>query len=278
MAEENRVPELVIEAGRAERQYWRDLWRYRELFYFLAWRDILVRYKQTVIGVAWSLVRPLLTMVIFTFLARRVAKLPEDGVPHQLTVFAGVLAWNFFSVALQESGQSLVTNSNLVSKVYFPRIVVPAASVITALVDFLISAALLIILFAWFKFAPPAQALFIPIFILMAVGAAIGAGLWISALTVKYRDMRFIVPFIVQFGLFVSPVWYKTITLPEEYRLWFALNPMVGVIDGFRFALLGGQNPIYWPAMIVSAVVIATLVVTGIWYFRRTERSFADVI
>lgn len=269
---------MVIEAGRAERQYWRDLWRYRELFYFLAWRDILVRYKQTVIGVAWSLVRPLLTMVIFTFLARRVAKLPEDGIPHQLMVFSGVLAWNFFSVALQESGQSLVTNSNLVSKVYFPRIVVPAASVITALVDFFISLGLLVLLFIGFKFIPPAQILYLPVFVLMAVGAAIGAGLWISALTVKYRDMRFIVPFIVQFGLFLSPVWYKTTLLSEESRILLALNPMVGVIDGFRFALLGGANPIYWPAMQMSVVIIVGLLITGVWYFRKTERSFADVI
>jgi lipopolysaccharide transport system permease protein len=270
--------ELIIEAGRAERQYWRDLWRYRELFYFLAWRDILVRYKQTVIGVAWSFVRPLLTMLIFTFLFQKVAKVPADGVPYPLTAFVGVMAWNFFSISLQESGNSLVTNANLVSKIYFPRLVVPAATVITTFVDFLISAVLMVLLMVWFKFAPSARIVTLPAFILLAVATAIGSGLWVSALMVKFRDVRFIVPFIVQFGLYVSPVGFKTSMVPEEFRMLYYLNPVVGIIDGFRYAILGGPNLIYPFGMTLLVLVGALLLVSGVRFFRQTERSFADVI
>ena len=269
---------IIIEPGRIERQYWRDLWRYRELFYFLAWRDILIRYKQTVVGVAWSLIRPLLTMVVLTVVFGKLGKMPSGGVPYPILVFCGMLPWLFFSTSLSECGNSLVNNSNLISKVYFPRLVVPASSVITSFVDFLISAAFLVLLMGWYRFLPPPQCLLLPLFILLAFAASLGAGLWIAALMVKYRDFRFIVPFVVQFGLFVSPVGLSSIVVPPQYRLLYSLNPMVGVIDGFRWCLLGGEHVIYWPGLALSVIGIVILVVTGIWYFRRTERTFADVI
>lgn len=269
---------LVIEAGRAERQYWRDLWRYRELFYFLAWRDLLVRYKQTAVGVAWSLIRPLLTMLVLTVVFGKLGKLPPGGVPYPLLVFSGMLPWQFFSTALSESGNSLVTNSNLISKVYFPRLVVPASSVITSFVDFLISAVFMVALMLWYRFVPPANIVFLPLFVVLSFAASFGAGLWIAALMVQYRDFRFIVPFIVQFGLYLSPVAFFSSVVPERFRLLYSLNPIVGVIDGFRWCLLGGVHVIYWPGLIVSIVGVIFLVVTGILYFRRTERSFADII
>jgi lipopolysaccharide transport system permease protein len=270
--------ELIIEAGHAERHYWRDLWRYRELFYFFAWKDILVRYKQTVVGVSWAVIRPLLLMIVFTFVFKRVMKLPEDGVPYELTAYVGILAWSFFSMSLQESGTSLVGNANLISKVYFPRLVIPAAAVITALLDFLVAAALLAVLFLWFHFAPSVQILALPLFIVLAFAASIGGGLWLSALMVRYRDIRFVIPFIVQFGLYVSPVWFKTSQFPEQWRLLYSLNPVVGVIDGFRWSILGGPNEIYWPGMFVSIATTALLVFSGVFYFRKTERTFADII
>jgi lipopolysaccharide transport system permease protein len=270
--------ELTIEAGRAERQYWRDLWRYRELFYFLAWRDLLVRYKQTVVGVAWSLIRPLLTMAVLTLVFGKLGKMPAGGVPYPLLVFCGMLPWQFFSTALSESGNSLVTNSNLISKVYFPRLVVPASSVIASFVDFLISAAFLVGLMIWYRFVPPANAAFVPLFVLLAFAASLGVGLWIAALMVQYRDFRFIVPFVVQFGLYISPVGFSSSVVPESWRLLYSLNPMVGVIDGFRWSVLGGEHQLYLPGLALSVAIVALLLISGIWYFRRTERTFADVI
>jgi lipopolysaccharide transport system permease protein len=270
--------DLIIEPGRIERQYWRDLWRYRELFYFLAWRDLLVRYKQTVVGVAWALIRPLLTMIVLTVVFSKFGKMPSGGVPYPLMVFCGMLPWLFFSTALSESGNSLVNNSNLISKVYFPRLVVPASSVIISFVDFLISAAFLVMLMIWYRFLPAPTSLLLPLFVLLAFAASFGAGLWIAALMVEYRDFRIIVPFTVQFGLYASPVGYFSNVVPDQYRLLYSLNPMVGVIDGFRWCILGGQHTMYWPGFVLSVMGIVTLVVTGIWYFRRTERTFADVI
>jgi lipopolysaccharide transport system permease protein len=272
------MSELIIEAGRTERQYWRDLWRYRELFYFLAWRDILVRYKQTVVGIAWSIIRPFLTMLVLTVAFGKFAKMPSGGVPYPLLVFCGMLPWQFFSTALSESGNSLVTNSNLISKVYFPRLVVPASSVITSFVDFLISAAFLVVLMIWYGFAPSANIVFLPLFVILAFAASFGAGLWVAALTVEYRDFRFIVPFMVQFGIYISPVGVMSTVVPDKWRLLYSLNPMVGVIDGFRWCVLGGQHDIYWPGLGLSVVGVIFLVVTGICYFRKTERTFADVI
>lgn len=270
--------EIIIEAGRAERQYWRDLWNYRELFYFLAWRDILVRYKQTVFGVAWALLRPLLTTVVFTVIFSKVCKLPSGGAPYAILVLAAMLPWQFFSNALAEASNSLVANSNLVSKIYFPRLVVPASAVITSLVDFLIAGAFLVVLMVWYQYAPDWRVVFVPVFTLMAFGAAMGAGLWLAALNVKYRDFRYVVPFIVQFGMYVSPVGFSSDVVPAEWRLLYSLNPMVGVIDGFRWAILGGATELYWPGLLLSLGSIVALLFTGIQYFRRTEQSFADVI
>jgi lipopolysaccharide transport system permease protein len=272
------VDELLIEAGRTERQYWRDLWRYRELFYFLAWRDLLVRYKQTVVGAAWSLIRPFLTMIVLTVVFGRLGKMPSGGIPYPLLVFCGVLPWQFFSSALSESGNSLVGNSNLISKIYFPRLVMPASSVITSFVDFLISALFLVGLMVWFRFVPPATVAFLPFFVLLAFAASLGAGLWIAALMVEYRDFRIIVPFIVQFGLYISPVGFQSSIVPAKYRLIYALNPMVGVIDGFRWCLLGGQQVISWSGLAVSTTGIVVLLFSGVWYFRKTEQFFADII
>jgi lipopolysaccharide transport system permease protein len=271
--------DLWIEAGRTEKNYWRDLWRYRELFYFLAWRDILVRYKQTVIGIAWALIRPFLTMLIFTFVFNRVAKLTAPGaVPYALLVFAAMLPWQFFATALGESSNSLISNANLISKVYFPRLIVPAGSVITSFVDFLIMLLLMAGMMLWYGFAPDWRLLTLPLFIVLAFGAAFGAGLWLCALNVKYRDFRFIVPFIVQFGLYLSPVGFSSAVIPEPFRLLYALNPMVGVIEGFRWALLRGQSPLDATTLLLSVLITAGFCWSGIRYFRQMEKTFADVI
>jgi lipopolysaccharide transport system permease protein len=271
--------ELVIEAGRAERQYWFDLWRYRELFHILAWRDLAVRYKQTVIGVAWALIRPVLMMVVFTMVFGKLAKLPSVGTaPYAIMVFAAMLPWQFFSTALSESSNSLISNANLISKIYFPRLIVPAASVITSFVDFLISFSILVAMMAWFNYWPDWRILSLPLFMALAFGVAIGAGLWLCALNVEYRDFRYIVPFIVQFGLYISPVGFRSSIVPEQWRLLYSLNPMVGVIDGFRWAILKGDAALNWPGLLISIALTVFLCITGAWYFRKMERTFADVI
>jgi lipopolysaccharide transport system permease protein len=269
---------LVIEAGRTERHYWKDLWRYRELFYFLAWRDILVRYKQTTIGIAWALIRPVLTMVVFVFVFGKLAKLPSDGAPYPILVFAALLPWQFFSNAFAEAGNSLISNANMISKVYFPRLVVPASAVIVGLVDFLISGVMLVGLMLWYGVVPDWRIVTLPLFLAVAVVAAMGVGLWIAALNVKYRDFRYIVPFVVQFGLYVSPVGFSSTIVPEQWRLLYSLNPMVGVIDGFRWAILGGENSLYWPGIALSLALVLVIAITSVLYFRKTEKSFADVI
>ncbi|MGA9667124.1 MAG: ABC transporter permease [Gallionella sp.] len=269
---------LVIEAGRTERHYWRDLWRYRELFFFLAWRDILVRYKQTVVGIVWALGRPLLTMLVFTLVFSRLAKLPSEGVPYPILVFAALLPWQLFSGAFSGAGDSLISNAGMISKVYFPRLVIPASAVIVSFADFLISGVILVGLMFWYGFAPGLRMLTLPIFILVAFAAAMGAGLWIAALNVKYRDFRIIVPFVVQFGLYISPVGFSSNIVPEKWRLLYSLNPMVGVIDGFRWAILGGDTQLYWPGFLLSLSLVMVILLTGIVYFRKTEKTFADVI
>jgi lipopolysaccharide transport system permease protein len=270
--------ELVIEAGRSEQQYWKDLWRYRELFYFLAWRDILVRYKQTAIGIAWALIRPFLTMVVFSIVFGNLAKLPSEGVPYPILVFAGMLPWQFFSTALSECSNSLISNANLISKVYFPRLIVPTSAVIVSFVDFMMSGMILLGLMAWYNYVPSWRILTLPLFIGIAFAASIGVGLWLAALNVEYRDFRYIVPFIVQFGLYISPVGFSSNVVPEQWRLLYSLNPMVGVIDGFRWAILGGESKLYWSGFMLSMGLVALLLVSGIWYFRKMERTFADVI
>jgi lipopolysaccharide transport system permease protein len=253
----NATDELIIEAGRTERQYWRDLFRYRELFYFLAWRDVLVRYKQTVIGILWAVLRPFLTMVVFVFIFSKIAKLPTEGIPYPVMVFAAMLPWQLFSTSLSEGSNSLISNSNLISKVYFPRLIVPASAVIVSFVDFLISFVLLGLLMIWYHVWPTWHFLTLPLFTLLALAASTGAGLWLAALNVEYRDFRYVVPFLVQFGLYLSPV---------------------GVIDGFRWAISGGRSSIFIPGLIMSLAVVSLLLMGGIWYFRRMERTFADVI
>lgn len=270
--------QLIIEAGRTETQYWQDLWKYRELFYFLSWRDILVRYKQTLIGIGWALIRPFLTMVVFTIVFGKIAKLPSDGVPYPILVFAAMLPWQFFSNALSESSNSLIANANLISKVYFPRLIVPGSAVIVSFVDFMISGMILLGLMAWYNFVPGWRILTLPLFIIIAFMAAFGAGLWLAALNVEYRDFRYIVPFLVQFGLYISPVGFSSNVVPERWRLLYSFNPMVGVIDGFRWAILGRESIIYWPGFIVSVALVILVLVSGIWYFRKVERTFADVI
>jgi lipopolysaccharide transport system permease protein len=270
---------LILEPGRSERNYWRDLLRYRELFYILAWRDIAVRYKQTVIGIAWAVVRPFLTMLIFTVIFGRVAKLPTEGTaPYALLVLAGMLPWTLFSTALGEASNSLVQNANLISKVYFPRLIVPTAAVITAFVDFLISLVLLVGVMAYYQFLPSWQIVFLPAFVVLALLASLGPGLYVTALNVKYRDFRYIIPFIVQFGLYVSPVGFSSSLIPERWRLVYSLNPIVGVIDGFRWCLLGSDTSIYWPGFAVSLAVVVFFLWLGVRKFRSMERSFADII
>src|SRR6266403_450149 len=261
-----------------EKNYWSDLWRYRELFYILAWRDISVRYKQTAVGVAWAVLRPFLAMVIFTVVFGRIAKMPSNGIPYPILVFAAMLPWQFFSTALLEASNSLIVNTNLVSKVYFPRLIIPAGTVITSLVDLLISAVLLGIIMIWFRFMPDWRILTLPFFTLLAFLAALGPGLFLTALNVKFRDFRYVVPFIAQFGLFISPVGFSSDVIPEQWRLVYSLNPLVGVINGFRWAVCrGGTGEFYLPGFALSLITIFLFLVQGIWYFRKTEKSFADV-
>lgn len=269
----------ILEAGRAEKNYWRDLWHYRELFFILAWRDVSVRYKQTVIGVAWAVIRPFLTMVIFAIIFGRVAQLPSEGAaPYPLMVFAGMLPWTLFATSLGEASNSLIGNANLISKVYFPRLIVPTAAVVTAFVDFLISFALLVGMMIYYQYAPSWNILLLPLFMLLALLASLGPGLLMTALNVKYRDFRYIIPFIVQFGLYVSPVGFSTSVVPAEWRLLYSLNPMVGVIDGFRWCILGSDSVVYWPGFYLSLGVTALFLWWGVTQFRRMEKSFADLI
>jgi lipopolysaccharide transport system permease protein len=277
MSHPQELPELVIEAGRAERHYWRDLWRYRELLGFLAWRDIKVRYKQAVLGVAWAVVQPAITTAIFVFLFGNLAKMPSGGVPYPLLVLAGLLPWQLFAAALSGSSGSLVGNASLISKVYFPRLLVPLSSVGVALVDFAVVLVLFTGLSAWYGHWPTWHWLVLPFFILLALAAALGAGLWLTALTVRYRDFRFIVPFLLQVGVFVSPVGYRTDYYPN-WRDLLALNPLTGVIDGFRWCLLGGTHDFSAQGLGTSILLITITCVTGVWFFRRTERGFADII
>lgn len=268
---------LVIEAGRSERHYWRDLWRYRELFVFLTWRDLLVRYKQTALGVAWALLQPFLTMVVFSVFGL-LLQVPTGGIPRPVLVFTALLPWQFFAAALSAASSSLVGNAHLISKVYFPRLIVPLSAVAVSFVDFIISAVFLGVLMAVFHVVPDARVLALPLFVLLAFVAALGAGLWLTALNVKYRDFRYVLPFIVQLGLYVSPVAFTSDIVPEKWRTLYALNPMVGVIDGFRWCLLGQSSPLPATSIALSAIFVVLLFASGIWFFRKTEKTFADVI
>lgn len=273
-----RAETIILEAGRANQNYWRDVFRYRELFFMLARRDVAVRYKQTAIGVLWAVLRPLLTMMVFTLVFGRIAKLPSNGVPYALLVFSGMVPWYFFSSSVSESSGSLISNSNLLSKVYFPRILVPSSSVLVAAVDFLIAMALLLLTMLYYGLWPSWRLLTLPLFLAVAFSSSLGIGLWLSALNVRYRDFQFVVPFILQFGLYLSPVGFSSSVVPPQWTLVYALNPMVGVIDGFRWAILGGDFSLRWDVQVISVMVGFTLLLTGIAFFRRFERGMADVI
>jgi lipopolysaccharide transport system permease protein len=270
---------LVLESGRAEHNYWRDLWSYRELFAVLAWRDLAVRYKQTVIGVAWAVIRPVLTMLIFTVLFGRVARLPSEGPwPYPVMVFAGMLPWILFSTILGDAAASLVANANLIGKVYFPRLIVPSATILVALVDFAITLVLLIVMMLWYGSLPDWHVILLPLFVTLAILASLGPALYMTAMNVKYRDFRYIIPFVLQFGLYVSPVGFSSAVVPAKWRLLYSLNPIVGVIDGFRWCLLNGRTTFYLPGFLLSMGAIAAFLLLGIRYFRKTERTFADLL
>ena len=270
---------LVLEANRIEKLYWKDLWRSRELFAIFAWRDIAVRYKQTFIGVAWALIRPFLTMVVLTVIFGKLANLPSDGdAPYAILVFAAMLPWQFFSTALSSCSESLLANSNLLTKVYFPRLIVPAAAVITSFVDFLISFVILAGLMVWFHWMPSWRLLTLPLWVAIAFAVSMGAGLWLASLNVQYRDFRYVVPFLVQFGLYVSPVGFSSTIVPAKWQLLYALNPMVGVIEGFRWAIIGKGATINPAGFWLSMGIVALLAITGLRQFRRMEQRFADVI
>ena len=271
---------IVIEPGRTEKNYWKDLWRYRELFYILSWRDVKVKYKQTVLGVLWAILRPLLTMIVFTFVFGRVAKMDTNSsVPYSIIVFAGLLPWQFFSNALTESSNSLIGNTNLITKVYFPRLIIPASSVVTSFIDFFISFAILLLLFLVYGYMPPAEIFMMPLFWILAFFASFGPGLYLTALNVKYRDFRYIIPFIVQFGLFISPVGYSSSQIPEKWQWAYSLNPMVGVIDGFRWCIVkDAPNPLMHYPFYISLAVTILMVWLAIYQFRKMEKNFADLI
>jgi lipopolysaccharide transport system permease protein len=270
-------PELILEAGRASRNYWRDIWRYRDLLFFLAGRDIKIRYKQTVLGVLWALIQPMVTLAVFTFIFGRLAGMPAGNVPYPLLVLAGLLPWQLFAAAFSNASGSLVANTHLISKIYFPRLLVPLSSVAVALVDFAVVLVLLVLMLAWWQFVPDWRVLLLPCFVLLTLVTALGTGLWLTALTVKYRDFRFVVPFLLQVGLFLSPVGFSSTNLPT-WRSLYSLNPMVGAIDGFRWCLLQGQPPLEAANLLLSIGMAGLLLVSGLAYFRHTERTFADVI
>ncbi|MCF6245797.1 MAG: ABC transporter permease [Desulfobacula sp.] len=269
---------LIIEPHKTMNYFWQELWQYRDLFYFLAWRDILVRYKQTAIGIAWSVLRPVLTMIVFTIVFGKIAKLPSDDIPYPLLVFAAMIPWQFFSNTFSEAGNSLINNTQLISKVYFPRIIIPTTAMVVSLIDFAISLAIFIALMLWYGVMPDIRVCLLPLLLLMAILTSLGAGYIICALNVKYRDFRYVIPFIVQFGLYISPVGFSSSLVLEKWRIIYSLNPMVGVIDGFRWALLGKDIAIYWPGFLISIGISMFLFVFGLIYFNKTEREFADII
>lgn len=273
------MSEIIIEAGHTEKNYWTDLWRYRELFLILAWRDLSVRYKQTLIGIVWAILRPLLTMIVFTIIFERIAKLSSDGnAPYALMVFAAMLPWTLFANSLTDSSNSLINNTNLISKVYFPRLIMPTATLVTAFADFMISFIIMLILMLYYQFVPGLQIILLPFFILLALLASLGPGLWITALNVKYRDFRYVIPFLVQFGLYISPVGFSSNVIPGKWRLLYSLNPMVGVIDGFRWCVLGENSHIYLPGFLLSILITTFFLWLGVSRFRKMEKTFADII
>jgi len=270
---------LVLSAGAINREYWRDIWKFRELMYVLAWRDVAIRYKQTIIGIAWVLLQPVLTMLVFTFIFSKIAKLPTEGeTPYALMVYSGILPWQLFSGSLLGASGSLVANANLISKVYFPRMIIPFSSMVVSLIDFLVSLVILLGLMVWYRFVPDWKILTLPLFVAMAILASIGPGLLIAALNIKYRDFRYVIPFVTQFGLYLSPIGFSSKLVPEKWQIIYALNPMVGVIDGFRWAILTDVGAFPWMSVVLGASVVLVLMFEGVRRFRATERGFADLI
>lgn len=279
MNSEKKEEILIISGGKSKEQYWQDLWRYRELFYVLAWRDVSVRYKETILGVVWTLIKPILTMAILTFVFSKIAKLPTQGAtPYALMVYAGLLPWMFFSSALSESANSLIGNANLISKIYFPRLIVPIATMIVSLVDFLVGFLILIGLMLYYEFSPGWQILALPFFVLMLILACLGPSLWIAAMNVKFRDFRYVIPFLIQFGLYISPVGFSTLLIPDKWQVLYSINPMVGVIDGFRWALLGGEYSFNMNSFFVGWLVILIMLYFGLKKFRSMENEFSDLL
>jgi lipopolysaccharide transport system permease protein len=275
---------IIIEPGTESSNYWRDIWDYRGLFFFLAWRDILVRYKQTAIGILWSVLRPVLTIFVMWFIGWLFNSEVPAGVPRILLVCTATLPWQFFSSSFSEASNSLLANSNLLTKVYFPRLIVPASTVIVCLLDFLISFVILIVIMFYYQYIPDLKMLMLPVFLLLALITSMGTGLYIASLNVKYRDFKYIIPFIVQFGLYISPiafsssVIYHSEKIPQILKFIYSLNPMVGVIDGFRWCILGGDTQLYTSGFITSVAISFLFLFIGVWYFRKMEKSFADVI
>jgi lipopolysaccharide transport system permease protein len=270
---------LILEKGVADRTYWRDLWDYRELFWILAWRDVAVRYKQAVLGIGWAILRPAITVLVFTIVFGRLANLPSDGsVPYPLMVMAGMLPWFVFSTILNEASNSVVGNSALISKVYFPRVIIPASSALAAMVDFFISLMMMFALMGWYGFMPSWRILLLPLLVTHVLATSLGPALFFAALNVKYRDFRYIIPFLLQIGLYISPVGFSSAVVPESWRMWYSFNPMVGVIDAFRWCLLGHDTSLYMPGLIISILTAWASLWFGLVYFRRTEKQFADII
>ena len=274
----NTKYQFTIESGKLDRNYWVDIWRYRELFYILAWRDIAVRYKQTIFGVLWAILRPVITMTVFVMVFEKIAKLPSEGVPYPIYVFTAMLPWTFFATAFSDASNSFVNNANLISKIYFPRLIIPVASVVVAAVDFMISFVILLGLMIWYQYWPSWQIIFLPLFFILVILTSLGLGILLASLNIKYRDFRFLIPFIVQFGLYISPVGFSASVVPEVYRIIYQLNPMVAIINGFRWSISGGKTYFNTHELLVSINVILLLFLLGIFYFRKAEKYFSDVI
>lgn len=272
------LPEIVIEAGKSERHYWRDLWRYRELFYFLAWRDVLVRYKQTAIGLAWALARPLFTIIVFTLIFGRLARLPSEGAPYAALVLVGMIPWQFFASAVNEASLGLANKENIITKVYFPRIIIPISGVIVNLVELAVGLAMLAVLLAWQQVAVTLNMLFLPLILLLALLLTFGCAVWVSALSVRFRDFRQVVPFALQMGLYISPIAYSAAIVPERWRVWYALNPFTGIIEGLRWSVFANSPtpPVQELAISLGLATLATA--SGIAYFRSIEKRFAELL
>jgi lipopolysaccharide transport system permease protein len=274
----NNDEQILIDSNSIRNHYWSELWRYRDLLFFLSWRDILVRYKQTVIGIAWAIIRPIITMVIFTIVFGYIAKLPSNGTEYSVMVFAAMLPWYFFSSALSEASNSLVANGNMISKIYFPRLIIPASTIAVSLIDLLISLLIMFCLMLWFHITPTIRIIALPFFLLLTIATVFGFGLWFAALNVKYRDFRYVIPFVTQIGLYISPVGFSSTAIPDQWRYLYYANPMTSIIDGFRWSLLGGDFDLYLPGLLISILVILIGLLCGIYFFRRTENTFADMI